>query len=165
MRKLILVIFMIFLSQISLHANAATRLGRLGIGMSNQVVTGIDAISMKLQKSRSLALGGLIGLDSSSESSKYALGLKLYRNIYEEPQLNFYTALSAIMFTYKSPTEDKTLNGYQVEGTFGSEFSFQGLESLGFSFEFGLGLTNNNDRTSLKTMGHNMIKSAIHFYL
>ena len=165
MRNSKIIILSILISIFSMDSYAASRLGRLGIGMSNQVATGIDTISLKLQRSRSMAIGGLIGLDSNSDASKYALGLKVYRNIYEEPQLTFYSAFTGIMFTYFDETADKTNNGYQVEGAFGSEFSFQGLESLGFSFEFGLGLVNNDNKTTLQTMGHSVIKSAIHFYL
>ncbi|MEX0799104.1 MAG: hypothetical protein WD025_06650 [Bacteriovoracaceae bacterium] len=139
--------------------------GRLGIGLSNQVVTGIDTLSLKLQRNRSSAFGGLLGVDSSSDSSTYALGVKGYRIIYDEPQLNFYSALSGVFFTYEDALNDSTESGHQAEATLGTEFSFQGLESVGFSFEFGLGLVKFDGATTVKTIGHNVLVSAVHFYL
>ena len=100
--------------------------GRFGVGMANQVVTGIEAISIKLQRTRGTAIGALIGVDSNNEKSNYAIGGKVYKLIYDEPQLNFYSSLAAISFTYQDDA-DKTKNGYQVDGTFGAEFSFSGL--------------------------------------
>ncbi len=140
--------------------------GRLGIGYSDQVVTGIDTLSIKLQRNRATAFGALLGVDSSSDASNYAMGLKAYRVIYDEPQLNFYSAFTGIFFTYQDPDDiDETKNGYQIEGSFGTEFSFQGLESIGFSFEFGLGMNKYNGGTNVKTVGHGVLASAIHFYL
>jgi len=144
-------------------ACAMSLLGRLGIGATNQVVTGISALSVKLQRNRSTALSGIFGLNNSSDSSNYALGAKVYRLIYDEPQLNFYSALAAITFTYQD--EGDTVSGYQVDAGFGSEFSLQGLESIGFSFEFGLGVNKYNGGSNVQTYGHHIITSAVHFYL
>jgi hypothetical protein len=148
----------------SLSSYAMPLAGRLGVGMTNQVVTGIDSLSVKLQRNRSIAVSGIFGLDSSNESSNYALGIKVFRLIYDEPQLNFFSSLSAIGFTYLDENE-KTESGYQVDATFGSEFTFQGLESIGFSFEFGIGMNRYLNKTTVKTVGHNMFMSAVHFYL
>lgn len=138
--------------------------GRLGLGLSNQVATGIDTLSFKLQRNRASAIGALLGLDSSSDQSNYALGLKGYRVIYDEPQLNFYSALSAIAFTFQDD-EDNTESGYQLEAGFGTEFSLQGLDSIGFSFEFGIGVIKEQGAAAVRTIGHNVLSSAVHFYL
>ncbi len=161
MRKIIQIGLLFFI--ISANSYAASLIGRLGIGASNQLTTGMDVISFKLQRNRSSAMGGVFGLDSSSEGMNYALGLKGYKYIYEEPQLNFYSSLAGYIFTYEDENND-TKQGYQVDGTFGAEFSFQGLESIGFSFEFGLGMHKYRE-THFKTIGYNVIASAIHFYL
>lgn len=162
MKKFIL-ICLILLNSASLLA--ASQMGRLGVGMSNHLVNEMKVISLKLQRNRSTALGGLFGLDSSPDGSFYALGLKYYRLIYEEPQLNFYSAFGAAMFTYNNTESDATESGYQVDGLFGTEFSFQGMESVGFSFEFGLGMYKYQGDTHISTMGYNVVSSAVHFYL
>lgn len=161
---MIKILTMALLFSFSLSSYAMPLAGRLGVGMTNQVITGIDAISIKLQRNRSIAVGAIIGVDSNNEESNYAIGAKVYKLIYDEPQLSFYSALTGISFTYQDDDE-KTKNGYQVDGTFGSEFSFQGLESIGFSFEFGLGMHRYQDKSSMKTIGNHMFMSAVHFYL
>jgi len=162
MKKILLISLLLISSQ---GAFAASQIGRLGVGMSNHIVSGLQTISLKLQRNRSTALGGLFGLDSSPDGSFYALGLKYYRLIYEEPQLNFYSSLAGAMFTYKDTTKDATDQGYQVDGLFGAEFSFQGIESVGFSFEFGMGMYKYQGDTHISTLGYNIVKSAVHFYL
>lgn len=159
----ILIVFVLLLCNVSI-AYGMNLSGRLGIGMSNQVAVGIDALSFKLQRNRSVALGALFGVNSSSDASNYAVGLKGYRLIYDEPQLNFYSALSAIIFTFQDDSDD-TESGYQAEAAFGTEFSFQGLESVGFSFEFGIGVIKEQGAATVRTIGHNVLVSAVHFYL
>lgn len=155
----------IFLLVISFQtAFAAGQIGRLGVGMSDQLVSNMKTLSLKLQRNRSSAIGGTFGLDSSSDGSFYALGIKYYRLIYEEPQLNFYSAFGGSFFTYKN-SADETKQGNQFDGVFGTEFSFQGIESIGFSFEFGMRMYSYNQETHIGTTGYNMISSAIHFYL
>lgn len=160
-KNLLVVLAALFILQ---PAYSASMAGRLGIGTTAHIENGMKALSMKLQRNRSTAIGGHFGLDSSSDGTIYALGLKVYRYIYEEPQLNFYSSLGIGIFNYKNANDDLE-SGYQMEGTFGTEFSFQGLESVGFSFEFGLGLSQYNKETHLKTVGHNALMSAVHFYL
>lgn len=149
---------------VALNCNATSLTGRLGLGMSSIVPSGMKTLSLKLQRNSSTALGGIFGLDSSPDASLYAVGLKLYRIIYDEPQLNFYSAFGASMFTYQNNSQDVE-QGSLLEGVFGTEFMFQGLESVGFSFEFGMGIENYQDTTSFKTLGNSMIQSAVHFYL
>ncbi len=161
MIKILISLFALSLSTI---CYASSMLGRLGIGMTNHLVTEQSALSLKIQRNRSTALGGHFALDSNDDGVEYALGLKGYKLIYEEPQLNFYSALSVTYLSYLND-EDESKTGYQVDGTFGAEFSFQGLESIGFSFEFGAGLYNYDENTHIQTVGHNMIASAVHFYL
>lgn len=162
MKHLILGIVILLGSQ---NILAASQAGRLGVGMSNHIVSGIQTLSMKLQRNRAEAVGGIFGLNSSEDGSFYALGLKYYRLIYEEPQLNFYSTAAVATFTAKNDDTDETQQGYQVDALFGTEFSFQGLESVGFSFEFGLGMYNYQDKTTIGTQNYNMLRSAVHFYL
>lgn len=162
MMRIFIVLGLLICNVSNLHAMNLS--GRLGVGLSNQVVTGIDTLSFKLQRNRSTALGALLGLDSSSDASNYALGLKGYKLIYDEPQLNFYSALTGIFFTFQND-EDDTKDGYQIEAALGTEFSFQGLESIGFSFEFGVGVIKDQGASTVRTIGHNVLVSAVHFYL
>jgi hypothetical protein len=143
-------------------AHAMDRRGRLGAGFTNQLQNGIPAISFKLQKSRSFSFGGVFGINTDASNGGTGGGLKLYRNIFEEPQLNFYASSLIGFISQKRSSGDQS--GFQVDLTMGSEFSFAGLSSLGFSVEFGISL-NKVDEFVVETVGDNFIVAGAHFYL
>jgi len=147
-------------------ALSADMRGRLGIGMTNQLANGLPALSLKIQQSKTFALGGVLGFKSDQDETLYGAGLKLYRIIFDEPQLNFYLAGLFASESYLN-SEDKAETGYQIDGTMGTEFHFAGLESLGLSMEFGLSVRKADDSggTSFETLGDSFLKAAVHFYL
>ena len=140
--------------------------GRLGVGMTNQLANDIPAISLKIQQSKTFAIGGLLGFKSDEDATLYGAGVKFYRIIFDEPQLNFYFAGLFASESYLNE-KNKAETGFQIDGTLGSEFHFQGLESLGFSLEFGVSVrkADENGGTSFQTLGDNFLKAAVHFYL
>lgn len=138
------------------------RLNRLGLGMTNQLHNDFPALSFKIQKNRSFAFGGVAGLSTSDSSGGYGVGLKVYRNIFDEPQLNFYLAGMGALLNNK--VNSTSYSGFQMDLSLGSEFSFTGLSSLGFSFEFGVSAYKKKDFI-FQTLGNHFIVSAIHFYL
>ena len=153
---------LVMLLTLCTSAGAMDRIGRLGAGVSNQLYGDTPAISFKLQKSRSFAFGGLIGMDTSKDGGMGA-GLKIYRNFFDEPQLNFYgSVLGAYLNNKRTNLEDQT--GFQFDFTLGSEFSFTGLQSLGFAFEFGVSL-NKLDDFKVQTVGDSFLVMMAHFYL
>lgn len=153
---------MMAFSLLSTSLFATERIGRLGLGMTNQLKNELPAISFKIQRSKSFALGGIVGYDSDDTNGGYGFGLRLYRNFFDEPQLNFYGAFTAAVINQKTATSDQS--GFEFDLTLGSEFSFTGLQSLGFSFEFGVSL-NKLDDFVVETVGDHFIVSSIHFYL
>lgn len=163
MTKKILVLFLMILSA---QAFGADLRGRMGVGASNQLANNIPAISLKVQQSKTFALGGLVGFKSDQDNTLYGAGVKFYRIIFDEPQLTFYLAGLFATETFLDETKDKVKSGHQIDGTFGTEFHFQGLESLGFSFEFGLSARNASEKGStFQTLGDQFLKAAFHFYL
>jgi hypothetical protein len=144
---------------------AADLRGRMGLGMTNQLANDIPALSLKIQQSKTFALGAIVGFKSNQDYTLYGGGIKLYRIIFDEPQLNFYMA--GLLASENYLTDDsKVESGYQVDGTFGTEFHFAGLESLGFSLEYGLSVRKVDDGGStFQTLGDQMIKAGVHFYL
>lgn len=143
-------------------AAAYEKLNRLGLGMSNQLKNDFPALSFKIQKNRSFAFGGLFGVSTDPNNGGYGAGLKVFRNIFEEPQLNFYFAGMGALLSNK--TNGSSYSGFQFDLSLGSEFHFSGLQSLGFSFEFGASAFKKKDFV-FQTLGNNFIVSAIHFYL
>jgi hypothetical protein len=146
-------------------ASASDLRGRLGVGFSNQLANNIPAISLKVQQTKTFAIGGVLGFKSDQDNTLYGAGIKFYRIIFDEPQLNFYLAGLLATENYLD-SSNKVASGYQMDGTLGSEFHFQGLESLGFSLEFGASVRNASEGgTSFQTLGDSMVKAAVHFYL
>jgi hypothetical protein len=142
---------------------ALERRGRLGLGFNNQLATDLPALSFKLQRSRSFAFGGMVGLSTDDHNGGMGAGLKIYRILFDEPQLNFYTSLMGGYLKDKNgPGSSRT--GFQFDLTLGSEFSFAGLQSLGFSLEFGVSM-NKLDDFVVETTAGGMIIAAVHFYL
>jgi hypothetical protein len=163
MKRILLFTFAVTLLLVSRQAQAISEVGRLGVGVSEQFVTGKPAISIKLLKSRSFAVGALLQMKLDDTNGSTGAGLKLYRNIFIEPNLNFY---SSVMAAYlKSKTTGRNDTGWQVDLSLGSEFSFTGLQSLGLSFEFGVSLHKLTDDLIIETLGNHIVKAAIHFYI
>jgi hypothetical protein len=162
MKQLIFLFVLLFTSQLF----AADLRGRMGIGATNQLANNIPAVSLKIQQSKTFALGGLLGFKSDQDNTLYGAGVKFYRIIFDEPQLNFYMAGLFATETFLDTAKDKVKSGYQIDGTLGSEFHFQGLESIGFSFEFGVSARNADSHGStFQTLGDQFVKAAVHFYL
>lgn len=137
----------------------------MGVGFTNQLANGLPAVSLKIQQSKTTALGALVGFKSGEDQTLYGAGIKFYRIIFDEPQLNFYMAGLVAAQNYLDEF-DKAQSGYQVDGTLGSEFHFQGIESLGFSLEFGLSARKASEEGStFQTLGDSFLKAAVHFYL
>ncbi len=142
---------------------AVSKQGRLGVGVNDQLINSLPALSLKLQQSRSFAIGGLAGVSTKEAGGGYGLGLKVYKIIFEEPQLNFYaSAMVALLNEKTSSSVSET--GFQCDLTFGPEFHFQGLESIGFSFEFGISM-NKLGEFAFETVGNHFIVAGVHFYL
>lgn len=161
-KTLILFFFMFFFIFHSSESLAFDKMNRLGLGMNNQLHTDFPALSFKIQKNRSFAFGGLAGLSTDKNGGGYGIGLKIYRNIFDEPQLNFYMAGMGAILNNKVDTT--SYSGFQFDLSLGSEFHFSGLSSIGFSFEFGLSAFKKKEFV-FQTLGNHFIVSAIHFYL
>lgn len=160
--KTFFIFFFLFSSSLAFSADLR---GRLGVGASNQLANEIPALSLKIQQTKTFAIGGILGFKSDQDETLYGAGVKFYRIIFDEPQLNFYMA--GLLASQNYLDGDKTRTGYQIDGTMGSEFHFNGLESIGFSFEFGLSVRDADPEggTSFETLGDQFVKAAVHFYL
>lgn len=156
-----IVCFLLFFS-VSLKIQAMERDGRLGVGFANQMANSLPSISFKLQKGKAFAFGGQIGYSNSDNGGGTAAAVKLYRNFFDEPHLTFFGSVLGGIISRKANGISES--GFQTDITLGSEFSFPGLESLGFSLEFGLSFNKINDFV-VETVGNNFVVSAVHFYL
>ncbi len=157
------ILLALIVSTLSLSSYAMNKTGRLGVGLSNQLITDLPALSLKIQQNRYFALGGLLGFRSDEDATTYGAGLKLYRVIFEEERLNFF--MSGTFATLAYEENEKARSGYQLDGTLGTEFHLEGIESIGFSFEFGVSYNRGPNGRAFETLGNNFLKAAVHFYL
>jgi hypothetical protein len=156
--------FLIFcLLAFSITGRPSSHIKRIGIGLSNQFINDIPAISLKIQRSRNFALGTLFSYDSNDNKGGWGFGIKFYNVIIEEPNLNFYSAFMGGILNQQGSENTGSRTGFQIDLTLGSEFHFNKIESLGFSFEFGISLSKIDDFV-VKIVGHNFITSSVHFY-
>lgn len=163
MKKLVLIaVSLLFFATLSTPSYALEKTNRLGIGMTNQLKNDFPSLSFKVQKSRSFAIGGMGGISTSDSEGGYGAGIKLYRNIFDEPQLNFYVSGMAAVLSNK--IAGKTESGFQFDLSMGSEFHLAGLNSIGFSFEFGVSANKKKDFV-FETLGNNFVVAGVHFYL
>lgn len=156
------ILFLFFIVLAPSLAWSRDNVGRMGIGTSSQIATDLPAISFKILNNPSFGIGGLFGISTSESGGGHAAGLKFYKIIFDEPQLQFYASGMGALLKREGDSNDGS--GFQLDFTFGSEFTFQGLESLGFSFEFGVSM-NKVDEFVIETVGYHVIAAAIHFYL
>lgn len=147
---------------LSNSAMALDKTNRLGVGLSNQLKNDFPSFSFKMQKSRTFAYGGMLGISTDDQVGGYGVGLKFYRNIFDEPQVNFYFAGAGALLSNR--VQGISYSGFQVDLSFGSEFHFTGMNSLGFSFEFGVSANKKKDFV-FETLGNQFLVGSVHFYL
>lgn len=136
--------------------------GRLGLGFTNQIATtalgNIPALSAKYYLNDGFAVSIGTGFDTRDVNSTLAMGLKLFKNAFIEPNLLFYLGGG---FAYVNQ------NGSKAQGSvfFGSEFFLSQLPSLGLSFEAGIRGDSNTGSFSIRTTGDSFLTAGMHFYL
>jgi hypothetical protein len=144
-------------------ANARDLQGRLGLGynaqFSNQRATngGVPAIAAKYALTKDVAIEGVVGIATTSPANT-VLGMKFYKILFFENNLNFYGMLAGGLVTASSTS------GVDLQGGFGTEFFIPGLESVGFSFEVGGDLTNLSGSMVFRTMGASFLDAGMRFY-
>jgi hypothetical protein len=160
-RLLTLVTFLAALSPATVWAK--DQHGKLGLGYNAQFANatatgGVPAVSLKYGITRDIAAEGLVGVATSTPSNS-VVGIKFFKNLFYETNLNFYFMLGGGILSANNRSGGEFLGG------FGAEFFIPGIESLGFSVETGGTLENISTGTFiLKTMGISFLEAGIHFY-
>ena len=139
--------------------------GRLGLGYNGQFPVQRDSgfsgkgIALKYALTKDFALEPVLGFATGAHSQN-TFGLKLFKNVFYETNLNFY------FFGDGAAMHANGDSSYAFQSGFGSEFFIPGLESIGISFEVGAELTNAtfNGATSLRTVGFSFLDAGMRFY-
>ena len=144
------------------NAEARDLKGRLGVGYNSEFantseVNGVPAISAKYGFSSSMHGSLILGMSTASPANS-VVAAKVFQNIFNEVNLNFYGVLGVGLLAANSKSAVEVLGGV------GTEIFIPGLESVGLSFEAGASLSNISGSFVLKTLGASFLEAGVHFY-
>lgn len=165
MNKLLLIaISFVFFTASMVSAKELTN--RLGVGYSNQFSEDLPSLSVRYWPDPKLGVGAALGVDTEEDQAKFGFMAKLYRVIFTEDNMNFYMGTGAGLISREKTVNGSVENdsGFELVGFFGGEFFFTGLDSLGFSFEAGVGVTSISSDVRFRTFGDSPIKAGLTFY-
>lgn len=136
--------------------------GRLGLGYNSEFANSseterVPGISLKYGMTRDIAVEAVAGASTSSPTNTVT-GIKFFKNLFFETNLNFYFMVGGGVVGASGRT------GAEFLGGFGAEFFIPGIESLGMSVETGASFTNITGSFALRTLGVSFLDAGIHFY-
>lgn len=148
-------------------AQAKDLTSRLGVGYKNQFSEELPSIAVQYYPSANLGLSAALGVDTKDDDSRFGFMVKLYRIIFMEDNMNFYMGsgigvISLEELNSKGKSENES--GFELNGYVGGEFFLPGLDSLGFSFEAGIGVTSISSEVRFRTIGDHPLKAGVTFY-
>lgn len=155
----------VFSALISVSAAEAKDLSqRLGVGYSNQfgVPETMPSISVRYYPNQQYGMQGSIGVDTEQGSNRFGVSAKFIKIVFREDNMNFYIAGGGGLVS--DQVSGSTSSGIDVAGVFGGEFFLPGLESLGFSFEGGVGVTSVSSNVRFRTIGDSPLRAGMFFY-
>lgn len=153
---------LVFFSMIISHLVVAKDLAsRLGIGVKNNSAEDVPSVSVIYYPNQDFAITGGIGIDTKKDQSKFVVSGGVRKILFKENQLNFYFGGQLGIVNYEVAAEKQ--NGFELSALFGAEFFFTGLDSLGFSFEGGAGISSLKD-VRFRTIADSPVRAGITFY-
>ncbi len=137
---------------------------RLGLGIADQfgVQGSLPSLALRYYPARDLGLSAQLGVDTQKNSSRFGFMAKVFRVIFIEDNMNFYMGAGAGIISQE--VNGNNDSGFQLNGFAGGEFFFSGLESLGFNFEAGIGVTSISSEVRFRTIADHPFRAGITFY-
>lgn len=135
---------------------------RLGVGYSNQLSADLPSITARYYPNAQTGMSLAVGVNTETNDSRFGLLAKLYRIIFTENNMNFYVGGGAGLISTEVAGQNNS--GFELMGFLGGEFFFTGLESLGFTFEAGVGIRSDSNGTLFRTIGDHPLRGGMIFY-
>ncbi len=135
---------------------------RLGVGYTNQLSTDLPSITARYYPNSKTGMSMAVGVNTQQSNSRFGLLAKLYRIVFTEDNMNFYVGGGAGLLSTEVAGQNNS--GFELMGFLGGEFFFSGLESLGFTFEAGVGIRSDSNGTLFRTIGDHPLRGGIIFY-
>lgn len=134
---------------------------RLGVGFRNAYAYDIPSITTVYYPSSDTAVVGALGIDTEENASRSAFSGGVRRIIFKEENMNFY--MGGMLSFLSREAAGSSDSGFEISGVVGGEFFLHGLESLGFTFETGVGVTNVK-KVRFRTLADNPFRAGMIFY-
>jgi len=146
----------------STMAQAKDLTSRLGVGYRNALVTmSLPSVAAFYYPSPDYSVLGSLGVDTEDNNSKFAAAGGIRRLIFKEDNMNFFGGGQLAMVNQEVLGSKDS--GYEIAAVVGGEFFLAGLDSLGFNFETGMGITTVK-KTRFRTLGESFLNAGIVFY-
>ena len=135
---------------------------RLGVGYSDQFGISIPSVAVRYYSSEDIGFGLAMGVNTDTDNSKFGFGGRFYKIIFPEDHMNFYMGAGAGILSTKIAGVNNS--GFEVTAFCGGEFFIPGLDSLGISFETGVGIVSLSNGVNFRTIADSPIRAGMIFY-
>jgi hypothetical protein len=137
---------------------------RMGVGYSDQwgINSSMPSLSVRYYPNQQYGVQGSVGVDTQQNHNRFGASAKFIKLVFREDNMNFYIAAMGGLVSRES--SGSTSSGLDAAALFGGEFFLPGLESLGFSFEAGAGITSVSSSMRFRTIGDSPLRAGMFFY-
>ncbi|KYG64121.1 organic solvent tolerance protein [Bdellovibrio bacteriovorus] len=142
-------------------AEAKDLTNRLGVGIKKNTALDLPELAAVYYPVSDIALAGGLGVDTKKDESRFTANAAVRRLIFKEANMNFYMGGAVGLINFE--TAGKKESGFELNALFGGEFFLPGLESLGFTFEGGVGIVS-ADEVRFRTLADGPFSAGIIFY-
>ena len=122
----------------------------------------MPSISVRYYPNQQYGIQGSVGVDTEQGRTALEFRRKFIKIVFREDNMNFYVAAGGGLVS--RAVNGSTSSGIDAAGVFGGEFFLPGLESLGFSFEAGVGVTSVSSNMRFRTIGDSPLHAGMFFY-
>lgn len=139
---------------------------RLGVGYRDALVSfSLPSVAAIYYPSPNTGVVGALGVDTQDNASKFGLQVGVRRIIFMEENMNFFMGGNVAMVSMETATAggSEKDSGFEIAAVVGGEFFLSGLDSLGFNFETGVGISNLDD-VRFRTLGDSVVRAGMIFY-
>ena len=156
--------FLAFIALVSTAAHAKDLSQRLGVGYSDQfgISYSMPSISVRYFPNQQYGIQAAVGVDTEKYHNRFGASAKFIKLVFREDNMNFYVAAMGGLVSREKET--KTASGIDAAALFGGEFFLPGLDSLGFCFEAGVGVTSVSSDMRFRTIGDSPLRAGMFFY-
>lgn len=134
---------------------------RLGVGIKDDTSQAVPALDAVYWLRPDFAVTGGLGIDTRVDTSAFVAQGGVRRVVFREDNMNFYFGGELGLVNYQISGAKQS--GFELNALFGGEFFLAGLDSLGFTFEGGLGVVSLND-VRFRTIANTPLTAGIVFY-